>query len=312
MNPDHSQYTIRPAEPNEVLVAARLICADDENSAQAERSGRFLLDYLRAQKLDLTWGVLIEQSGRSISACGCVESPGSCATLLLPHGPMEHVDAPAIRQAIDYLVGQCKLRGVKVLQCLTGPGDARQGVALTSAGFKSVADLQYMTLEMSNTDTRKAFTSSLTFVPYQSVSKSVFEEILRQTYLQSLDFPELTGIRSVEEMILSHQFTGEHDPNLWYVVCDPHNEPVGVLLLTRVPMQSQLEIVYVGVGAQHRGCGYGKQIVEFAVETARRRGVNGMMLAVDTRNRYAVRIYETAGFVSSSIRQVWVRVFVTT
>ncbi len=87
----------------------------------------------------------------------------------------------------------------------------------------------------------------------------------------------------------------------------PNDEPVGVLLLTHVPLRPAIELVYVGVVPQARGRSYGRLLVRLAIEAASRARKDHLMLAVDRRNHYALKIYGELGFTETDRRHAWIR-----
>ena len=76
-----------------------------------------------------------------------------------------------------------------------------------------------------------------------------------------------------------------------------------MLLVNLHPERDLLEIVYLGVVPEARGQGLGQAIVQFAVSGARseRRPI---VLAVDSRNHVAQRIYSRWGFVELTVQSV--------
>jgi len=52
----------------------------------------------------------------------------------------------------------------------------------------------------------------------------------------------------------------------------------------------------VGVDSEQRGKGYGKQIVQFALEQLKNSGCKQAYLRVHVENRAAVQVYESLGF----------------
>ncbi len=95
------------------------------------------------------------------------------------------------------------------------------------------------------------------------------------------------------------------DPaQLLVVVADDSGAVVGTLQLSFIPglarrgaLRAQIEAVRVGAGL--RGRGIGRQLFEWAIAEAERRGCALVQLTSDKRRRAAHRFYEGLGFTAS-------------
>jgi ribosomal protein S18 acetylase RimI-like enzyme len=96
-------------------------------------------------------------------------------------------------------------------------------------------------------------------------------------------------------VLVGYQSTGAFDPARWFIVSHAGSE-VGVLLLTEHPPARQWELVYMALVPHARRQGFGKKIVQFALERARAAGIETLLLAVDARNKPGCRLYEACGF----------------
>src|SRR5208337_2696888 len=113
-------------------------------------------------------------------------------------------------------------------------------------------------------------------------------------YTSSLDMPELEGVRSLADIIEGHRSTGRFVPERWR--------------LGQVPGDPDRAVVLLGLTVSARGCGLGLAAIAHALDLARPH-VSRLELAVDTRNLPALRLYESAGFVSFDRRSVHLVVF---
>ena len=71
---------------------------------------------------------------------------------------------------------------------------------------------------------------------------------------------------------------------------------VGCLLIADWPQNDQWELIYMGVVPEARGRGYGVAVVRQAQWLAGCAGRQRLVLAVDTANEPAMRVYAAAGF----------------
>ncbi|GAA1632590.1 GNAT family N-acetyltransferase [Catellatospora bangladeshensis] len=98
----------------------------------------------------------------------------------------------------------------------------------------------------------------------------------------------------------------EGDPHQLLAVAVRDGEVVGVLQLTVIPGLSRRGmrralIEAVRVRADQRGQGTGRQLVTWAIDTARERGCGLVQLTTDRSRADAHRFYESLGFVGSHL-----------
>jgi ribosomal protein S18 acetylase RimI-like enzyme len=121
--------------------------------------------------------------------------------------------------------------------------------------------------------------------------------------------PELEGVRSLDDIIEGHRSTGRFVPDRWRLGQVPGEPDMAVvLLLSEVPDRDVWEVVYLGLTVSARGHGLGLAAIAHALELARPH-VSRLELAVDIRNLPALRLYQSAGFVSFDRRSVHLVVF---
>lgn len=96
----------------------------------------------------------------------------------------------------------------------------------------------------------------------------------------------------------------EADPRNHLIVADIDGEVAGTLQVTYIPGLSRLgteraQIEAVRVSGAHRGRGLGHQMIEWAIDEARRRGCGLVQLTSDKRRGDAIRFYESLGFTAT-------------
>jgi ribosomal protein S18 acetylase RimI-like enzyme len=128
--------------------------------------------------------------------------------------------------------------------------------------------------------------------------------IVGGTYRQTLDCPELNGIRAVEDVVRGYQTSA---PLTAWIF--PDGQPAGpvaretehfagdaaVLLLSDHPDHDQTELTYMGVLPEYRGRGWGRRLVSHAIANTVNMGRGKIVLAVDRRNGPAIEQYQAAG-----------------
>jgi GNAT superfamily N-acetyltransferase len=132
-----------------------------------------------------------------------------------------------------------------------------------------------------------------------------FAEIVEATYTDTLDVPELNGIRSTHNTIEGYAACVPEGHLPWWVV-KMNGRVAGCLLLC--PHQQELvELVYLGLIPEARGHGIGLSILSFVQYWALDRGSSRIVAAVDSRNRPALQLYEKMGYQEFSRADAWIK-----
>jgi ribosomal protein S18 acetylase RimI-like enzyme len=330
-SPETPATPVRKIGPGDLFAAAdRLVGPGAGSSAIA---GRRFLESVRTLGIDIScmWGVP-DASGRGFSQV-CLAVPGSGKTAMLFLSPDEvHPDhdqgpgraSPADRSSTrldgrvallravgDELTGlrdhQSGERRVVLLQALLEEHEAGALDALGVAGFTRLGDLAYLRRPL-----RKATASGqpswppgievrrLSELPEDARTPALLRA-LERSYIDTLDCPELCGMRRVPDVLDSHYSVGVFDPALWWIVVD-RGEAEGCMLLSPCPEQQLIELVYLGLSPTMRGRGIGASLLTLAFTHVARRPERSMTCAVDLRNHPAMRLYRSAGFQQFSTR----------
>jgi ribosomal protein S18 acetylase RimI-like enzyme len=212
----------------------------------------------------------------------------------------------------DALIRSCAIwlqeRRAKLGQCLLPTEDIAQARPLERNGFRHITTLWYLRHDCQAALQPSGLDSSLEFRPYAPRSPDVFHETLLRTYGETLDCPEVNGIRSIDEIIDGHKADAKSDTDRWWLALSGA-QPVGVLLLTDAADSDSWEIAYVGVVPEARRRGIGGQLVGKAVVEAQRAEVPHLTLSVDARNRPAIALYRQLGFERYDSREVFLAVW---
>lgn len=244
-------------------------------------------------------------AGRLVSACLVVSSPGASALVYAPSGLGSGFHLEATTEVLRAVQEEARGRGLVLLESLLPPDACDLRLGLQQAGFRHLTRLLYFRRGRRNRVVAPRCAADLRWVRYTAESTPLFHQAIRNSYVQSLDCPELADIRTVEQVLDGHRAVGEHDPSLWWVATRS-GEPVGVLLLSRIPARDALELVYIAVAQAARGTGVGDALVERAIDAAGAPRSRVLLLAVDTRNTPARRLYTRWGFVETHVRDAWI------
>lgn len=302
--------------PSELWLSAaeRLVAAPGEKAA-AKR----LIANAKDHNIDLNhlWGVIdtAPHSKRLVrQVCLAVIGSGKTAMLFLsaPRSipKLGSTDtqvqeiAESIRAALDGLPEVAPGRAT-LAQTLLETEKLWGAEACERAGMTFVGRLEYLRRKSTQADAESPTLDYLDGISISTISDpmdfspsgdgSRLAEALEASYIDTLDCPELCGLRSTSDVIESHQSAGVFDPNHWYLI-EQQGAPVGCCLFTFTPEYKSAELVYVGLAPSVRGLGLGKLVLSNAMRELRASGVEEITCAVDTRNTPALRIYESMDF----------------
>src|SRR5262249_36931749 len=99
---------------------------------------------------------------------------------------------------------------------------------------------------------------------------------------------------------------GDFRPDLW-LFARHNNADVGCLLMNLHPDVRHAEIVYVALAPEVRGQAWGAALTQMALWRAKQAGAERVVLAVDSNNQPAIRVYQSLGFFEFDRREVWIR-----
>jgi len=306
--------------PDLALAAAGRLVSQASNDTEA--AARRLVASAPSHGIDLSliWATL-DQRRRVRQACLAVPGAGRTAMLFLSEPMPEGEDAAqALAERVAVLDAACDHLGqepsqrVHIAQALPDPTEPWFVDALTHARFTMVGHLSYLRRPAGPTPRPvKPFQTpeGVTLTRVSDLPKSKVDAALvaamDRSYVDTLDCPELCGLRETRDILASHKDTGKFDPHTWWLVTY-QGEPHGCALFSAVPDAASAELVYLGLSPEIRGKGLGKHLLLQGIEELRRRHATWpMTLAVDRRNAPALRLYGALGFRSFGERIAFVR-----
>lgn len=259
---------------------------------QAQRQGRVSFD-----------GLFVARRGeRIVGAVWGTEQPGRFATMwparIIPS------ESPAVAkllmQTAAQYIGDLDISLAQALIPVDGSSEQR---LLEDAGFENVTCLEYLFVQAGQARAELA-KPGLTGTAYRQTEDAAADLIA--TYPGTLDCPEFDGVRPIQDVIAGYRDTGAFELSLWQRL-EFEGQPAGVMILAPTPDYQHLEVVYLGLRPEMRNRGLGKAAVQLAMEEAKRRGIDRLLLAVDQRNEPAIRTYSACGFLGYETRRLMVR-----
>ncbi len=255
--------------------------------------------------IDLSGLWIAWRRGRIVGALLTQPLAGRAAAVWAPE-----VDASWGRSAtavalIRAALADLKSRGFIIAQALLDESASRHGAAdLAQGGMPQITELVYLERTTRVPLPVRPQVPKLVWNGFGPATEGDFRAVLQATYHDSLDMPELEGIRSLDDILASHRAGGRFVAGRWQVghLCD---EPAtaAVLLLSEIPDRDAWEVAYLGLTPPARGRGLGRAVLAHALEMASA-FVPSLELAVDVRNHPATRLYRTAGFTPFDQRAV--------
>ncbi len=290
---DADDVECRPVRHGEIESALRLILATETGLASDSQVLDFL-SFCLERKIDTSAAWVAVSGDAIVWAMLPVVSPGRTMLLFTP--PVRFVQAPveAITKLVDAVGLHYAQRGVQLAQMLIDPVHRPIIDLYRGAGFDELAELVYLQKPAKKNTDLPRFPADLTLKIYSEQTHAAFVQAIRDSYAQSRDCPALNGIRDMNDVIAGHRATGEFDPRLWWILCRGE-KPVAVLLLTRLPQGTGMELVYLGLAAEARGKGIGDLLMKQALAATRAEGRENLSLAVDAGNGPALALYYRHG-----------------
>lgn len=298
----------RPAQPQELHSALRLILQEESRPATTEQVVDFLTFALN-RGIDASNAWVAERGRQLLWAILPIVSPGRTMLLMAPHARPLPAQLPAARALTQHVVDHYRARGVHLVQVLLEPTDQPIMRLYSACGFTKMADLLYLQARIARAVQPPALSPGLELIHYSPARHDLFARTILASYESSMDCPALNGVRQIDDIIAGHKATGEHDPNLWYLLVDRQNppRPLGTLLLSPAPQNETLELVYLGLLPAARGRGIGNLLMQLALACCWQRKCATLTLAVDAINLPALNLYHRHGMEHIAVKTVLMR-----
>lgn len=165
-------------------------------------------------------------------------------------------------------------------------------------GFKEFDDCYHMICKLGKTY------SPSTELEFRQIRKEEMRRfiILTRKFLQ--DSPDVALTMALRYMLeLPDEFLDKYFMMEEFYTAWKEEQPVGILNIN----STKGLVSNLGVAPQQRGKGYGRQIMVFGLHQLKRKGCEQAYLRVHVKNKPAVHLYETLGFVKAQRykRFVW-------
>ncbi len=217
-----------------------------------------------------------------------------------PDADCVQVDHQLISAALSKLT-RSRVRIVQALIPTHDPG----GHELIASGFIRLTEMIRMERPSDLPSINATHSPSLEFAHFSKETRAEFLRVIERTYDGSQDCPELDAYRSVPEVVEGYQTSDSFRPDLWNLARE-NARSVGCVLLMHFPEENNCELQYMGVIPEARHRQIGRRLCSRAILDSVRIGARKLCLAVDARNRSALRLYESLGFVETERRTAYI------
>lgn len=264
-------------------------------------------------------------AGRLLAAAW-IEPLSGRSVVLWPPREAGSVDQSVLRAVLREIKGTMAVDGVSWAQCLVKSPTPIEHALIEEIGFSRLSNLFYLfcpvlpdwgqgnapassdggqtAVNGSLLESKPLEDTDLEFVESLAGDRARLASIVEGSYQETLDYPQLNGLRSIDDVLDSYESIGSSGTSLWRIArCA--GEDIGCLLLADHPDDGNLELVYMGVLPRFRGMGWGRLLVAHACQMAARRSRQRVVLAVDANNAPAIRIYQSLGFAMLEQRAVY-------
>ena len=316
--------SIKPERIPEALLlqaAKKLVPAP---RAEQESAAKRFLAGARSAGFDFQnfWGVIdrTAETPAVREVCLALIGPGRTAMVFVsaPADKAHDPDPAPAERAACALAASANLdpRLVALAQGLPEPDERWAIDAFRDAGFIHVGELAYLRLDLRRrppTPPPKTpkWPEGIVVRPVQDLSpaspdRQRLAHVLEHSYRDTLDCPELCGLRDTEDVIESHIATGVFDPDRWMLAFDG-SQAVGCILISLIPDNGSAELVYIGLTPEARGRGLGSALLNDSIDRLNGSAAQSLVCAVDRRNIPALCLYDRLGFAEFSSRDAWVK-----
>jgi len=270
----------------------------------AERFMAFL--QCQGLKTDLCWAVEDEEGGLGPTFLA-LPNAGRTAMIFIT-SPRTAGEVPRLVRLIDHAHSRLDPRRVALAQALLETDEPLLARALAQAGYARLAVLHYMERRLAKLKRfpQPQWPAEAQLLEYDPALDSQFKSALAESYIDTLDCPNLCGLRDLDDVLADHKGVGVQDPSLWTLVLWK-GRPAAVLLLNPLADGESIELSYLGVAAGDRRRGLARRLMAHAMHRLSDRPFRRLTLAVDERNEPAVRLYKSFGLACTDRRLAYIR-----
>jgi ribosomal protein S18 acetylase RimI-like enzyme len=302
-----TRISVGSARPDELVDALHLIF-QQATEKERRRMVANLSTLIRQGEVQAN-GILVARRGSELIGGMVCQPVAGAGSLIWPPQVMAGQPIGEIEDRLLILAKNwLRSQGAKLSQALLRPEETVSLDLLKRHGFHQVTNLWYLRHQLQDFVPSDSRFQQLELRRLGQVDGSVFQQTLLRTYEQTLDCPELNGVRSIEEIMEGHRAQGIYRPDAWLMAVLA-GQPAGILILNEMTEGTGWEIAYLGVIPEARRQGIGLALAGEALRIAGCANALQLTLSVDERNQPAWKLYRRLGFEPYDQRQVYLAIW---
>jgi len=302
------EISVRSANTVEQRAAAlELLFSRSDPAERAEQVAEAVAAH-ETQQFDLSGLLIAYHVSDAAGAALTVSQEDGTTYVWPPVAEANSVQGAVVDALFDAIHERVPQAGSWLGQCLLEPHQTADSEALERNDFSHMAELQFLSRSLADPLPDRPVEMFQKIEFNEQDNQFRFAKLLEATYQGSLDCPNFSGLRTGEEALASHRTAGEFSPNLWNLY-EVDGQDAGVLLFARHSEENTWEVAYTGIHPAARGRGLGKAILLDGMHEALQAGVGNILLAVDSNNKYALKVYRELGFLGVGQRSVFIKVY---
>jgi GNAT superfamily N-acetyltransferase len=261
-----------------------------------------------------TIGLAFQENGIWLAGADCTFYKGRFAVLSLRVEP--GCERVAVEIVQDLLL-HARTRKLELVQVILDEEDAQADAdssrvegCLQQAGFRKLTKFRRLNLDLQTpcklhqpAIDDSVSCGTLKFYSAEGKSMESLIDVTERTYRNTLDCPELDGVRSTLETLTGYRDGSMSKHREWWLGY-LGKQSVGCIYLSLIGFDVW-EITYMGVDPSFRSHGLGKKLLRYGIDRCRKNDAHHLSLAVDERNTSALNLYRTHGFEELGVMQAW-------
>jgi len=287
--------TISPAAPDELRPALQMLFGGRPG---ADRVEAYCAALSSGDRNPQGLFVARDDSGQLCGAILAQPLQGALGVIWPPRADTAENEDALVVAVTDWL----RANGVKVCQVFATQDELKDLAPLVRHGFQRITELVFLRRELKADEVLPEPKHPIVFIPESPPFSTEFRDALLATHERSMDCPELNGERTAEELLAG--FSDWAVGNEWFLAVD-RDVVLGVVLFAAGSDPDVLELSYLGVVPLFRRCGYGGELLDFAIAAATLSRVKGLLVTVDARNEPGLRLYTQRGFTETMRHEVF-------
>ena len=305
MSSDSFHLAVFPATPAQQADALRLLLRDYPPVHRANQVAALLRE-ASAGLVSLEALVIAAQAGQIHGVAWANPVPGGLGGIWPPQlAPAWESNEDLARRLIA-AAEETLLKSTRIVlwQASIGIHDTSASQRLQASGYRPLTELIHL-LTSAPRPPRATYEAAIQFVNYRPCDLERLCQVIEATYEGTLDCPELDHLRSTADCVAGYGAIGNSGEEHWYLV-QHEGIDIGCLLLA-AHAGGPSELIYMGLRKPYRSRGWGRLLVEKAVEVGQQLGDRGLMTSVDRRNVPALKAYQGVGFREWERREILIK-----